>query len=334
MRFVRLGTSGLRISQLVLGTATFGELVDGAGVERIVHAALDRGISTFDTGDAYAFGESEKLLGHALKRDRQRAVICTKVGLRVGDSELAHASAFRGGYDHAARWRQGISPNDAGLSRAHIIPAVDASLRRLGTDWIDLYQVHRWDHDVPIEETLDALDDLVRAGKVRYIGCSQYAADQLCAAAAASRDAGLARFVSMQLPFNLLHRDADADVLPAAEETGTGVLAFQTLAGGMLTGRYSRESGPEEGSRMATRATYRDRYWKDATFDLVDRLGALADRFGRRPEELAMGWVLSRRAVSAVITGAERQEDVERNVALMERPLGEEELAAVNALAG
>jgi 1-deoxyxylulose-5-phosphate synthase len=329
MRYPTLGRSGLHISELVLGAATFGELVGADEVERIVAAAIDAGISTFDTADAYAGGESERLLGRALRGDRQRVVICTKVGLRVGDSEADHARSFGPGYDHAARWAQGISPNEAGLGRAHILPAIEASLKRLGTDWIDLYQVHRWDDEAPIEETLDTLDDLVRSGKVRYIGCSQFAAEQLRRSADTSRELGLARFQAMQVPYNLLHRGVEDGVLAAAEETGTGVLAFQALAGGMLTGRYTRQKAPEQGSRMATRATYRDRYWNPVTFALVDRLKRLAATIGRSPEELALGWVLARPAVTGVILGAERPEDVARNVAIASQPLTDEELAAI-----
>lgn len=329
MRYTRLGSSGLKISQLVLGSAAFGELVGAEEVQRIVDTAIDHGISTFDTGDAYAAGKSERLLGAALKRERQRVVICTKVGLRVGDSEADHASAFGAGYDHAERWRRGISPNDAGLSRQHIVAAVDASLRRLGTDWIDLYQVHRWDNEVPLEETLGALGDLVRAGKVRYIGCSQYAAVQLRMAAATSRDLGLSRFVSMQCPYNLLNRTAEDEVLPAARELGVGIMTFQSLAGGILTGRYDPATGPEEGSRIASRATYRDRYWNAETFAFVARLEVMATDSGRRPEELALGWNLSQAGVDAIVTGAEKPEDVVRNVRIAERPL---ECAEIEAL--
>ncbi|MET0251691.1 MAG: aldo/keto reductase [Novosphingobium sp.] len=332
MLYPRLGQSGLKISQLILGTVTFGELVGEKHVEEVVKTAIDQGISTFDTADAYGQGESERLLGRALKGERHRVVICTKVGLRVEDSEADHAGSFGAGYDHAARWRRGISPNETGLSRAHIVPAVDASLKRLGTDWIDLYQVHRWDNEVPIEETLGVLDDLVRAGKVRYIGCSQYAAAQLHEAAQTSRDLRLTRFASMQQAYNMANRASEAEVLPAAQETGIGILAFQVLAGGILTGRYRPDREPEEGSRVASRKTLQNRYWNNETFKLVDRLEELGRRFERRPEELAIGWVLAKPAVNAVIIGADKPEDLIRNTALARRPLSEEESAAVAAL--
>jgi len=334
MLYPTLGRSGLRVSQLVLGTVNFGELIGAEEVEQLVATALDHGISTFDTADAYARGNSERLLGQALRGNRQRTVICTKVGLRVEDSEADHASSFRGGYDHEERWRRGISPNEAGLGRIHIVTAVEDSLCRLATDWIDLYQVHRWDSDVPLEETLRALDDLVRSGKVRYIGCSQYAAAQMREAAALAGERGLTPFISMQLPYNLLSRGAEAEIMPAAQELGLGLLTFQALAGGLLTGRFKDPNGPEEGSRFASRAVLRDRYWSAETFAFVARLEELARKLGRRAEELAIGWNLAQPAVDATLIGAARPEDLIRNCLIAERPLSAEELAALRGLAG
>lgn len=332
MLYPTLGRSGLRISQLVLGTVTFGDLIDAPQVDRVVASALDRGISTFDTAGNYGAGDSERFLGRALRGKRQQAVICTKVGLRAEDSEADHASSFRGGYDHAERWKRGISPNDAGLSRIHIVRAVEDSLRRLGTDWIDLYQVHRWDEDVPLEETLRALDDLVRAGKVRYIGCSQYAADRMREAAALAGERGLSPFISMQQPYNIISRAAEAEVMPAALEVGIGLLTFQALAGGILTGRYKNPEGPEKGSRVASRAVLRDRYWNDDTFTFVRRLEELALQYDRRPEEFAIGWNLAQPAVAATLVGADNPKQVIRNTAIAERPLSAEELTALREL--
>jgi 1-deoxyxylulose-5-phosphate synthase len=332
MLYPTLGRSGLRISQLALGAVNFGELIDAQDVDRLVATALEHGISTFDTADAYALGNSERLLGQALRGNRARAVICTKVGLRVSDSEAEHASSFRGGYDHHERWKRGISPNEAGLGRLHMLSAVEESLRRLGTDWIDLYQVHRWDGEVPLEETLRALDDLVRSGKVRYIGCSQYAATQMREAAALAGERGLAPFISMQQPYNMLNRGAEVEVMAAAQDTGMGLLTFQALAGGMLAGRYSSKQEPQEGSRFASRAVLRDRYWNDEAFALVEGLGELARQFDRRPEELAIGWNLAQPAVDATLIGASNPEDVIRNCAITVRPLLAEELAALQRL--
>lgn len=332
MLYPTLGHSGLRVSQLVLGAVNFGELIDAQAADRLVGTALDHGISTFDTADAYAGGESERLLGEALRGNRARAVICTKVGLRVGDSEADHASAFREGYDDHTRWQRGISPNQAGLGRIHIICAVEDSLRRLKTDWIDLYQVHRWDGDVPLEETLRALDDLVRAGKVRYIGCSQYAATQMQKAAELAGKRGLTPFVAMQQPYNILSRSAETEILPAAEKLGIGLLTFQALAGGILSGRYNQQQQPTKGSRFASRAVLRDRYWNTEAFAVVERLKVLAREVGRRPEELAIGWNLAQPAVAATLIGASKPEDVARNCAIAERPLSEEELSALQML--
>lgn len=329
MRYRNLGVSGLKISELVLGAATFGELADSSAVHAMVGVALDSGVTTFDTGDAYAEGRSEELLGRALRGQRDRVVICTKVGLRVGDSEPAHAAGLRSGYDHTTRWTQGISPNDQGMSRVHIMAAVDASLRRLGTDRIDVYQVHRWDPEVPIEETLGALDDLVRAGKIRHAGCSSYTGWQLMRSLWASDAHRLTRFTSMQVAYNLLSRDPEREALPACAAGGVGVLAFQPLAGGILTGRYEHDAGPEPGSRYAVRETYRARYWKPDVFEAVDRLRDLANKTGRTPGELAIGWLLSRPAVNAVLVGAERPEEVVQNLAAANRPLDGDEIEAV-----
>jgi aryl-alcohol dehydrogenase-like predicted oxidoreductase len=334
MRYTRLGSTGLVISEMVLGTATFGELVGADGVDAMVAAALDRGVTTFDTGDIYGAGRAEELLGNALRSCRDQVVICTKVGFRRGDTmeDLAQVSSGRA-LDHAERWHRGISPNDMGLSRAHIVSAVEASLRRLGTDYIDLYQVHRWDPVTPIDETLTALDDLVRVGKVRYAGCSAFAPAHLALSHEISARRRLTRFVSQQVPYNLLTRDAESTIFPACQALHVGVLAFMPLAGGLLTGRYDRQAGPEAGSRFAVRPTYRDAFWTPAAFALVDELTAVATAAGRTPTELALGWIVANPAVSAVLVGAERVDEVADNVRVFERPLDGEELAAVDEVA-
>ena len=329
MKYKTLGSSGLTISEFVLGAATFGELTDSRAVDRMVGVALEQGVTTFDTGDAYAEGRSEELLGRALASRRDRVVVCTKVGLRVGDGESDHAVGLRSGYDHAARWGRGVSPNDQGMSRLHIASAVDASLRRLGTDHIDLYQVHRWDPEVPLEETLGALDDLVRAGKIRYAGCSSYTGWQVIRSLWTSESRRLTRFVSTQVAYNLLVRDPERELLPACSDGGVGVLAFQPLAGGMLTGRYDENAGPEPGSRIAVRSTYRARYWNPQTFAYVERLRAIAAASGRTVPELAVGWLLANPRVTAVLVGAERPEEVEQNLRVVARPLEAAELEAI-----
>src|SRR3954447_15690118 len=178
MQYVTVGSSGLLVSKLVLGTARFGE-GDDSDVDEIVGTALDIGMNAFDTADIYGAGRSEELLGRAIAKRRDQVVICSKAGMRVGDVEADHGAMMRGQLDHTERWERGIAPTDQGLSRKHVIAALDASLRRLGTDYIDLYQVHCWDPRTPIGETLSALDDAVHAGKVRYVGCSGFSAWQI-----------------------------------------------------------------------------------------------------------------------------------------------------------
>jgi aryl-alcohol dehydrogenase-like predicted oxidoreductase len=233
--------------------------------------------------------------------------------------------------DHAERWRRGISPNDMGLSRSHILAAVEASLRRLRTDYLDLYQIHRWDPVTPLDETMSVLDELVDTGKVRYVGCSGFTPYQLAHAHAASEARKFVRFVSQQVPFNLLAREAQSATVAACQHLGVGVLAFMPLAGGLLTGRYDREAGPSPGSRFAARPTYREAFWTSAAFALVDELTHVAPNTGRTPTELALGWVVAHPAVNAVLVGAERVDELTENVKVFERPLDADELAAVDA---
>lgn len=333
MRYRRLGSTGALVSEIVLGSATFGELTTAEAVDALVDLAVDEGVNAIDTGDIYAGGASERAVGRALARHADRMLVFTKVGYRVGDSVERHADAGAGRLDDAARWREGISPNDQGLSRLHVVRAVHESLRRLGRDHLDLYQVHRWDDRTPIEETLHALDDLVRAGTVRYVGCSDLAGWRLVDTLWAAERERTVRFATMQVPLNLLHHErAEGEQLPACAAHGVGALVYQPLAGGMLTGRYDRGAGPEAGSRLAARPGYRDRYWNDATFTLVERLAALALELGRAPAELALGWILARPAVSAVLVGAERPEEFHANLGVARRPLTPDELAAVEDL--
>ena len=329
VRYVRVGTSGLKVSELILGAARFGE-IDDEVADRVVGTALDLGITSFDTADAYNGGRSEEVLGKALRSRRDQVVIATKVGLRVGDTEVDHAAAFRGGLDHAERWARGIAPTEHGLSRKHVLAALDASLRRLGTDHIDLYQVHKWDDETPIEETLAALDDAVRAGKVRYVGCSAFAAWQVVRALWASDRAGAPPFVSIQAPYNVVNRSIEADLLPACAAHGVGVLAFQVLAGGILTARFDRAREPELSTRVGSRGVYKTRYWNDEVFGVVDRLGDVAHRTGRASSHLALGWTLANPVITAVLFGASRPEQLTDVAAVLEKPLDPAEVAEVD----
>ncbi|MBV9661336.1 MAG: aldo/keto reductase [Acidimicrobiales bacterium] len=332
MEYPCLGRTGFRISEVVLGGATFGELNDEADVARLVHAALDRGVTTIDTADFYAQGRSEELIGKAIAGRRDRLVIMSKFGNRVGDTVLEHAALIGRPINHADRWAQGISPNDQGLSRGHILTAVEASLRRLGTDYIDVYQMHGWDEFVAPEETLNALDDLVRAGKVRYVGCSNLTPERLDAYLQASTSAVRAVPRSMQLGYNLVTRDAEREIIPFCEASGVSVLAIMPLAGGLLAGRYRQDEEPETGSRIAARPMYRDRFWNDRTFNLVAGLDQLAQGSGRTVGQLAVGWVLANPSVTAAVLGAEHAHEFEEIVMVADKPLEPAELKTIAAL--
>jgi aryl-alcohol dehydrogenase-like predicted oxidoreductase len=300
---VRLGTSGLTVSRLILGAASFGDTVPVETAEKVVAAALDAGVSTFDTGDVYAAGRSEQILGRALAPVRDRVVLCSKVGLRVGDSDRDHALASGAGpVDHARRWSDGIAPTDAGLSRKHIMLAVDATLGRLGTDYLDLYQVHRFDPGVPLEETLGTLDDLVRAGKVRYLGCSGFAAWQLMRALWVSDAGRLAAFGSIQARYNIADRTAERDLFPACAATGVGVLAFQVLAGGVLAGSPADGTAPP--SSRASRASVTARFGTPDFGARAARVWQLAEQAGVTAPAACLAWVLAQPPVCGAIVGA------------------------------
>src|SRR5919202_319225 len=235
MEYRQLGRSGLRVSALTMGTMTFGGRdqfanvgnTDVAGARRQIDLALDAGVNVVDTADVYSRGVSEEIIGEALEGRRDRVLLATKVRMPMGEG-----------------------PNDAGLSRQHIVEACEASLRRLRTDHIDLYQVHEWDGQTPLEETLGALDDLVRSGKVRYIGCSNYAAWQLMKALGVSERRGLERFVSQQVYYSLQSRDIEHEIVPVCLDQGVGILVWSPLAGGLLSGKYRRGHAGPEGSRQ------------------------------------------------------------------------------------
>ncbi|MBV9662235.1 MAG: aldo/keto reductase [Acidimicrobiales bacterium] len=330
MHYPRLGTTGLKVSKLAVGGARFGEIDDRTAAE-LVSLAIDSGVSTFDTADTYNAGASESQLGPLLKKHRDRVVLCTKVGLRVGDSDTDYLN--RG--DDAARWKRGIGPNDDGLSRKHIMSAIDASLRRLQTDYVDLYQVHRFDPDTPIEETLETLADLVTSGKVRYVGCSGFAAAQLGEALRASESRGLPRMASIQSAYSLVVRNGESALYPLCVDEHVGVFAFSVVAGGMLSGRFSRgvEPGPE--TRLGTRQAFRHMYMTDDNFALVENLEKAARDTGRSSAQLATGWVAAQPHVTSVLVGFSAPSQLEEMVKVMDDPLLPEELQKVeDAAAG
>ena len=283
----RIGS--LEVSVIGLGCNNFGGRIDAAATARVVDAALEAGVTLFDTADIYGEAQSEILLGRALGTRRNQVVLATKFGMSIGGSA-------------------------AGASPAYIRTAVEHSLRRLGTDRIDLYQLHRPDPATPIAETLHALDELVRAGKVREIGCSNFSVAQLREAAAASPPGG-ARFASVQNELSLLHRDDVAGVLPACEATGLAYLPFFPLAGGMLTGKYQGAAGASAAGRLAGGGRLADRFRTPDSAALVDRLTAFAAARGHSVLDLAIAWLLSFRPVASVIAGATKPEQVRANAA-------------------
>ena len=294
MEFRRLGTSGLVVSVVGLGTNNLGMKLDDAQSREVVHAALDEGITLFDTSDSY--GASEERLGRLLDGRRDDVVLATKFGSDVRPRGNSN------GEDWGARG-----------SRRYVRRAVDASLRRLRTDWIDLYQLHRPDPATPIEETLSALDDLVHEGKVRYIGSSNFAGWQVADADWVARTRGFERFVSAQNEYNWLQRDLEDDLVPALEQYGIGLLPFFPLASGLLTGKYRRGQPPPNGSRI--QAWGRESLLTDATFDVLEGLEAFAASRSVGLLDVAIGGLAAQPAVASVIAGATSAAQVVANVA-------------------
>jgi aryl-alcohol dehydrogenase-like predicted oxidoreductase len=285
MELRRLGTSGLKVSAIGLGCNNFGMRIDQAETQVVVDAALDNGINFFDTADIYGGSQSEVFLGAALKGKRDKAIIGTKFAMG----------------------------ENAGGSRRYVVAAVEASLKRLGTDRIDLYQMHRPDLETPIDETLRALDDLVRDGKVLYLGNSNFSGWQIADAEWISRTSGLERFVSAQNNFSLLERNVSREVLPACEKFGLGFLPFFPLASGLLTGKYARGEAPADGTRLAAWGARGAAALNDKNFDKVEALEAWARDNGHSLLELAFAWILGHPVVSSVIAGATRVEQIEAN---------------------
>jgi aryl-alcohol dehydrogenase-like predicted oxidoreductase len=299
VEYRNLGKSGLKISVLTMGTMTFGGTggfaqVGSTGVDearRQVGMCLDAGITLIDTADVYSSGLSEEIVGQVL-RGRDDVLVATKVRMAMGPG-----------------------PNDAGLSRQHIVSGCEASLRRLGTDHIDLYQVHEWDGVTPLEETLDALDLLVRSGKVRYVGASNYAGWQLMKALGLADRQGLPRFVSQQIYYSLQSRDAEYELIPAAVDQGLGVLVWSPLAGGLLTGRYRRDQRPDSGSRQLTDWNEPPVYDQDKLYDTVDVLVSVGDEHGVPAARVALAYLLAKPAVTSLVVGARTSEQLADNLA-------------------
>jgi aryl-alcohol dehydrogenase-like predicted oxidoreductase len=301
MQIRRLGRTGLKVSAICLGTMTFGNQADEATSHAIMDKAFAAGVTFFDTADAYPLGGSlemvgrtEEYIGRWLKGRREQIVLATK-----------------------CRSQMGSGANEQGASRKHILQAVEASLRRLGTDYIDLYQIHAPDPETPLDETLRALDDLVHSGKVRYIGCSNYPAWELCKALWISDKLGLARFDCVQPRYNLLYRHIEAELLPLAVDQGIGVICYNPLAGGVLTGRYRVGQTVEGGTRFSLDRAgelYRRRYWQEPQMRAVERLKSFCDEHNLSVAQVAIAWVLEQVGITSAIVGASKPDQLDQTL--------------------
>ncbi|HEY3727460.1 MAG TPA: aldo/keto reductase [Solirubrobacteraceae bacterium] len=312
MEYRPLGTCGLQISALTLGTMTFGGQdkfkqvgdTDVAGARRQIDMCLDAGINLIDTADVYSTGRSEEIVGEALKGKRDDVLIASKV-----------------------RFRMGEGPNMVGLSRQHIIEGCEASLRRLRTDHIDLYQVHEWDGQTPLEETLSALQHLLESGKVRYVGASNYSGWQLMKALGVAEREHLPRFVSQQIYYSLQERSAEYELIPLALDQGLGTLVWSPLAGGLLSGKYRRDQDAPAGSRHVSDWDEPPVYDQDKLYATIDVLVAIAEDRGLPPAQVALAWLLTRPSISSVVVGARTDEQLADNLEAIEVALSDQELS-------
>jgi aryl-alcohol dehydrogenase (NADP+) len=316
MEFRRLGRTGLKVSPICLGTMTFGVQCDEAQSRAILDCAADRGVSFIDTADGYPLlgnpqtvGMTEEILGRWLSGKRHNYIVATKCFASMGPN-----------------------PWDRGTSRRHILDAVDNSLRRLQTDWIDLYQLHNYDPEVPLDETLEAMDALVRAGKVRYIGCSNWPAFRLARAIGRSETRGWARFDSVQPRYSLLFRQWERDLFQLCLEEGVGVICFSPLAGGLLTGKYRADQAPAADTRFGLHEFSSRMYWHDAEFASIRDLSAIAEELGIELATLAIAWTLHQPAISAPIIGASKPEQLDASLAALDVKLSEEVLSRIDEI--
>ncbi|MGY0061227.1 aldo/keto reductase [Streptomyces sp. LZ34] len=315
MKYTRLGSTGLKISRVCLGMMSYGDpaqwawFLDEEAAEPIVRRAAEAGVTFFDTADMYSRGVSEEITGRLLDklfRNRDDYVLATKVYFPMGSG-----------------------PNDGGLSRKHILSGIDASLRRLGTDHVDLYQIHRWDYETPIEETMEALHDVVRSGKVRYIGASSMFAWQFAKAQHVAETHGWTKFVSMQNHYNLAYREEEREMIPLCLDQGVGCIPWSPLARGLLAG--SRERGGKQLTVRAGSDQRAEEMYGDADFDVVDAVREVAGERGLPPARIALAWLLGKSAISAPIVGATKLNHLDDAVAAVEVSLSEEEIARLEA---
>ena len=310
MEYRNLGSSGLRVSLVGLGCNNFGMRLDLEQTRAVVDRAFDLGITLFDTADMYGGrGGSETQLGKILGHRRKDIVLASKFGMAMSDDGTK-----------------------IGASRRYIMSAVEDSLRRLKTDWIDLYQLHQPDPLTPLDETMQALDDLVTQGKIRYIGCSNLPSWQVVESQWISKSMGLNRFVSCQDEYNILNRNVEAELIPAMQKYGCGLLPYFPLASGLLTGKYKRTEMPE-GARLTDMPTFANRiYLTDENFDIVDNLNKFAQKTGHSILELAFGWMASRPTTASIIAGATKPEQIDANVAAVNWVLSQSEIDEVNKI--
>jgi aryl-alcohol dehydrogenase-like predicted oxidoreductase len=308
MQFRRLGRSGLNVSVLGLGTNSFGKRADQQTSTSIIHQALDRGINFIDTANIYAGTESERIIGIALEGKRDNAVLATKAGLVKGNG-----------------------PNERGSSRIHLMQELESSLKRLKTDYVDLYQIHTFDPHTPLEETLRALDDMVRSGKVRYIGASNYAAWELMKALSINESQGLHRYVSTQTSYSLADRTPEQELVPFCLDQGVGIIPYFPLAGGILTGKYASTDAGPAGSRVETDPNFK-KFLDDERIDLGQKVSELARQLDCSPSSLSISWLMSRPAVTTVIVGATRIEQLEENLKSVSLQLDAQHLESLNLI--
>ena len=311
MEYRQLGNSGLKVSVVGLGCNNFGGRVDAQGTERVINQSIEEDVILFDTANMYGGGLSEEYMGKALKGKRHQVLLATKAGMSVGDG-----------------------PNQSGTSRKHLIQEVETSLRKLQTDYIDLYQIHRYDPNTSAEETMRILDDLVHQGKVRYIGCSNYTAWQMVEAAGVTNALNLEPFVSSQPEYSMIKREVEKEEGPTAARLGMGILPYFPLASGFLTGKYKRNQQAPEGTRLAGNAQRAQDTLTDRNFDLLEMLEEFAAERGRTMVELAIAWLLANPAVSSVISGATKPEQVTANAKAADWHLAQEEKAQLDSILG
>ena len=311
MKYRRLGDTGLMVSELCLGCMTFGRETEEEDSKGLVGRFLEAGGNFIDTADVYSKGVSEEITGKAIKEVRDEVVLATKVRFPMGDG-----------------------PNEVGLSRKHIMQGCEDSLRRLGTDYIDLYQVHCWDSATPLEETLSALTDLVRAGKVRYIGVSNFTAWQLMRSLQLSEVHGFERFVCVQPQYSLVERNIEREILPVCLEEGLGVIPWSPLGGGFLSGKYSRDQEPPQGSRISEAVESMEEYWDrratERNWRVLEVVGRISEETGKSYAQIALNWLLRQEGVTAPIIGARTMHQLEDNLGASGWELDEGQVAELS----